>query len=172
MTKQGKIIGHLFYIKLCASSQTPRWIQPGVTVRKCSIRVKISDFLSVWPWNLMDDLEQVKSEGFDSCDRPSNLTQIEIWWMTSKTIKAPLLYYIKLCASFQIHQWIQTQVTVRKPSIRVKIGDFLSCVTLKFDGRPWKTIERLFYNTLSFVQHFKASGIFDLVLKSGNAQFG
>ena len=24
----------------------------------------------------MDDLEQGKSEGFDSCDRPSNLTQI------------------------------------------------------------------------------------------------
>ena len=24
----------------------------------------------MWPWNLMDDLEQGKSEGFESCDRP------------------------------------------------------------------------------------------------------
>ena len=36
----------------------------------------------------------------------------------------PLLYYIKLCASFQIHQWIQTGVTVRKHSVRVEIDDF------------------------------------------------
>ena len=29
---------------------------------------------------------------------PCNL---EIWWMTSKNDRAPLLYYVKLCASFQ-----------------------------------------------------------------------
>ena len=34
-------------------------------------------FRAVWPWNLTYDLEQGKSEGFDSCDRPSNLSQIE-----------------------------------------------------------------------------------------------
>ena len=92
--------------------------------------------------------------------------------MTSKNNKAPLLYYIKLCASFQIHQWIQTRVTVRKCSILVKIGDFLPCLTLKFDGWPWKTIGHLSYTTLSFVQHFKAIDIFKLELQSGNAQFG
>ena len=64
--------------------------------------------------------------------------------MTSKCNRAPLLYYIKLCASFQLHQWIQTEVTVRKRSIQFKIGDFLSHVTLKFDGWPWKTIGHLF----------------------------
>ena len=92
--------------------------------------------------------------------------------MTSKNNKAPFLYYIKLCASFQIHWWIQTQVTVRKCSIRVKIGDFLSRVTFKFHGWPWKIIGHLFYTTLSFVQHFKAIGIFKLELQSKNAQFG
>ena len=56
--------------------------------------------------------------------------------MTSKNNKAPLLYYIKLCASFQIHWCIQTGVTVRKCSIRVKIGDFLSRVTLKNNRAP------------------------------------
>ena len=91
--------------------------------------------------------------------------------MTSKNNRAPLLYYIKLCASFQTHWWIQTAVTVQKRSILVKIGDFLSCVTLKFVGWPWKTIGHLFYATSSFVNHFKAIGEFKLEWQSGNAQF-
>ena len=92
--------------------------------------------------------------------------------MTSKNNRAPPLYYIKLCASFQIHRWIKTEVTVPKRSIRVKIGDFLSRVTLEFDGWPWKTLGHLFYTTSSFVHHFKAMGEFKLMLQSGNAQFG
>ena len=74
--------------------------------------------------------------------------------MTSKNNKALLLYYVKLCASFQTHQWIQTGVTVRKRSIRVKTGDFLSRVTLKFDGRPWKITGCLFYVASSFVSFY------------------
>ena len=77
----------LHYIKLCASSQTPRWIQTGVTVRKRSIRVKIGVFCPVWPW---------------------------IWSMTLKNNRAPLLCYFKLYASFHHHMWIQTGVTVQK----------------------------------------------------------
>ena len=98
----------------------------------------------MWPCNLTYDLEQGKSEGFDSCDRPSNLKldsncrffglcDLAIWWMDTKNNRALPLYYVKLCATYQIHQWIQTGVTVRKRSIRVKIGDFWSRVTLKFD---------------------------------------
>ena len=34
--------------------------------------------------------------------------------VASKNNTTPLLYYIKLCASFEIHRWIQTEVTVRK----------------------------------------------------------
>ena len=98
--------------------------------------------------------------------------QVWIWQMTLENNRAPLLYYIKLCASFQIHRWSQTWVTVRKRSIRVKIGDFLSCVTSKFDGWAWKTIGHLFYTTSSLVHHFKAMGEFKLELQSGNAQFG
>ena len=46
----------------------------------------------------------------------------------------------------------------RKPLIRVKIGGvfFLSRVTLKFDGWPWKTIGHFFFATSSFVHHFVA----------------
>ena len=111
----------LHYIKLYASSYTPRWIQTGITVRKRSIRVKIGDF-------------------FVPC-------ALEIWWMTLKNNRAPFLCCFTLCASFHSHQWIQTKVTVWKRSIRVKIGNLLSRVTLKFDGWPWKTIGNLFYAT-------------------------
>ena len=53
----------------------------------------------------------------------------------------------------------------------LKIGDFLSRVTLKFDRWPWKTIGRIFYATSSFVHHFKAIAKLKLKLQSENAQF-
>ena len=82
---------------------------------------------------------------------PGNL---ENWQRTLKDNRAPLLYHVKLCASFQIHWWSQTWVTVRKRSIQVKIGAFLSHVTLKIDRWPWKTIGHLSYAASSFVHHF------------------
>ena len=102
---------------------------------------------------------------FRLCDR-------EILWMTSKNNRTLLLYYVKLCASFPIHWWIQTGFTFKKRSIRVKFGDMLSRVTLKFDRWPWKTIGHLFYATSSFVHHFVAIGEFKLELQSGNTQSG
>ena len=96
---------------------------------------------------------------------------LKIWRKTSKNNMAPLLCYFKLCATFHRHQWIQTGVTVRTLPIRVKMGDyFLSRVTLKFDGWPWKTIGHIFYATSSFVHHSIAIGEFKLELQSGNAQ--
>ena len=80
-------------------------------------------------------VKQGKSEGFDSCDRPSNLKldsnrqffrpcDREIWRMTLQYNRAPLLCYFKLCASFCSHWWIQTSITVRKRPIWVKFDDF------------------------------------------------
>ena len=244
MTSKDNRIHLLYYIKHCASFQSHRWIQTGITVRKCSIRVKIGDFLScvtlkfdgwpwksighlfyttssflhhfkaiskfqlefksesvqfgststiflaVWPRNLTDDLE--KQQGTSSilhqalciiskpsvnsnwCYSPEtpNLGQnrrifvpcdLEIWWMTLKNNRAPLLCYFKPCASFQSHLWIQTGVRVRKGPFWVKIGDF-SRVTLIFDKWPRKTIGHLFWPILSFVHHFVAIGKFKLEL--------
>ena len=67
---------------------------------------------------------------FSPCD-------LEIWRMTLKNNRAPLLCYFKVCASFQCHRLIQTGVTVRKRLIWVKIDDFFSRVTLKFNVWPW-----------------------------------
>ena len=97
---------------------------------------------------------------------------LEIWWMTLKNNRAPLLCCFKLCASFHSDRWSQNKVTVRKCSIWVKISDLLSCVTLKFDRWTWNTIGHLFYATSSFVYHFLAVGEFKLELESGSAQFG
>ena len=159
------------------------WIQTGVTVQKRSIRVEIGNILSCvtlkfdgWPWKTIGHLSYSPSSfvhhflaigefklelqsgnvQFGSKSTIFHPSDLEIWQMTLKKNRAPLLYYIKLCASFQSDGWFQTGVTVRKRSIRVKIGNFLSCVTLKFDGWPWKTICNLVYVASSNVHHFIA----------------
>ena len=50
---------------------------------------------------------------------------------------------------------------------------FVSCVTLKLDRWPWKTIGHLFYAVSSLVHRFIAISGFklELQLQSGNAQF-
>ena len=63
---------------------------------------------------------------------------LEIWRMTLKHNRAPLLCYFKPCSSFRSHWWIQTGVTVRKRPIWVKFDDFFfTSVTLTFDLWPW-----------------------------------
>ena len=81
----------LCYFKLCASFRNHWCIETWVTVRKRPIWVKFDEFL-------------------EPCD-------LEIWRMTLKNNRAPLLCYFKLCALFCSHWWIQTWVTVRKRPI-------------------------------------------------------
>ena len=57
---------------------------------------------------------------------------LEIWRMTLKNNRAPLLSNIKLYASFHHHMRIQTGVTVRK-----RLGWVVTSVTLTFDLWPW-----------------------------------
>ena len=91
----------LCYFKLCAPFRSHWWVQTGVTVRKRPIWVKIDDFFS---------------------------RVTEIWRMTFKNNRAPLLSIIKLYASFHHHMWIQTRVTVRK-----RLSWVVTSVTLTFD---------------------------------------
>ena len=135
----------LCYIKLCALFQT-------IGEFKLKLQSGNAQFGPKWAI-------------FFPCD-------LESWWITLKNNRAPLLCCFKLCASFHSHRWIQTKVTVRKRSIRVKIGDLLSRVTFNFDGWHWKTIGHLFYVASSFMYHFNTIGEIKLKLQSGNAQFG
>ena len=93
---------------------------------------------------------------------------LEIWWMTLKNNSALFLCYFKLCESFHSHMWIQTGVTVRKRPIWVKISNFVSRVTLKFDGWHWKKIGHIFFATSSFVHRFIAIRECKLELQSEN----
>ena len=99
-------------------------------------------------WSYRPDLGQ-NWQFFVPCD-------LGIWLMTLENNRAPILCCLKLCASFQSHRWIQTGVTVQKCSIWLKIGEFLSRVTLKFARRPSKTTGHLFCATLSFLHHLRA----------------
>ena len=112
----------LYCFKLCASFQCHGWIQTGVTVRQRPIWVRSDDFLP--------------------CD-------LEIWWMTLKNNRAPLLSNIKPCASFHHHMSIQTGVTVRKP-----LSWVLAFVTLTFDHWPWNFA---WTSLLSFCHSWKFS---------------
>ena len=100
MTLENNRASLLCCFKLCATFHSHWWIQTGVTVRKRPIWVKFDRFL-------------------EPC-------HLEIWWMTLKNNRAPLLCYFKLYASFRSHWWILAGVTVRKRPIWVKIDNFLA----------------------------------------------
>ena len=116
---------------------------------------KFGDFLSRvtqkfegWPWKSIGHLSYAVSSfvhhfiaigkfklelqsgnaKFGSNRRSFKPCDLEIWWMTLKNNRAPLLSNIKLCASFHRHMWIQTGVTVRK-----WLSGVMTCVTLTFD---------------------------------------
>ena len=142
-------------------------IKTGATVRKRQIRVKITDFLSRvtlkfdrWPWKTIGQLNwhsssfvhhfmvigqfklKLQSGNFKFGSKSSIFfpSDLEIWRMTLKNNRAPRLCYFKLFPLFHSHGSIQTGVTVQKCQILVKIGDFFSRVTLKFDRWHCKTI--------------------------------
>ena len=137
----------LCYFKLCAAFRSHWWIQTEVTVRKRPIRVKFDYFLSrvslkfdVWPWKTKGHLFYVTSSFVQhfvpigefklelqsgNAQSGSNSTifiepcDLEIWRITLKNNRAPLLCYFKLCVAFHSHWWIWTGVTVRKRPIWV-----------------------------------------------------
>ena len=158
-----KTIGHLFYA-------TSSFVHHFIAIGEFKLELKSGNaqsgsnstiFSAVWPWNLADDLEQGKSEGFDSCDLPSNLAQI----LSKSSIFQPvwpwnLMHDLKQGKSEGFESC--DRPIIRKRPIWVKIGDILYRVTLKFDGWPWKTIGHLSFAVSSFVQHFIAIDEFKL----------
>ena len=140
------------YVKLCLLFQSHQWIQTEVTAWKCSIQVKkiVSSDLEIW-WMTLKNHSTLFLCYFKLCVNCSYsletlssaenlwffvLCDLEIWQMTLKNNRPPLLCYIKLCAPLCSHLWIQTGVTLWKWRNWVKIGNYWSCVTLKFDRWP------------------------------------
>ena len=79
---------------------------------------------------------------FEPCD-------LEIWRMTLKNNRAPLLSIIKLYASFHHHMWIQTGVTVRK-----RLSWVVTSVTLTFDLWPWPFAWTLLWSLVITPENF------------------
>ena len=133
-------------MKLCALFQSHHRIQTRVTVRKRSIHVKIGDFCV-------------------PCD-------LEIWQMTLKNNRAPLLCYFNLCPSFYSHQSFETGIkSLETPISGQNLWFFVPCdlemwsMTLKKNRAPL-----LCY--FKFWPRFIAIGQFKLELESGNTKFG
>ena len=77
------------------------------------------------------------------------LCDLEIWRMTLKNNRAPLLSNIKLYASFHHHMWIQTGVTVRK-----RLSWVVTSVTLTFDLWPWPFAWTLLWSLVITPENF------------------
>ena len=143
-----KTIGHLFYITSSFVHHFKAICEFKLDLQSGSAQFgsKSAIFCPVWPWNLTNDLQKTIGHLF--------------YTMLS------FVHHFKTIGEFKLE--LQSGNT----QFGTKSAIFLSPVTLKFDGRPWKTIGHLFYITSSFVHHFKAIGEFKLELQSGNYQFG
>ena len=108
-------------------------LQPG----NAQLGSKLAILCPAWPWNFgrswktvgllfyttLSFLQHSKSLVYSNWSyNPETLNSgqnwrffvprdLEIWWMTLKKYRAPLLYYIKFCAVFQSHWYIQPGVT-------------------------------------------------------------
>ena len=127
----------------------------------------------------------MNSEGSDSCNRSSNLTQIEVKivnFSARLTFKFNGWPYKQqdtcsmLCQALSLLSWPSVNLnwcySPEAPNCGQNRRFFLYLVTLKFDRWPWKTIGHLFYATSSFVHNFIAIYGFKLELQSGNSQIG
>ena len=120
--------------------------------------------------------KQGKSEGFDSCDRPSNPTQIRSkssifsatwpWNLVDglENNRESLPCPWKLCVSYHSHQWIQIKVTIRKHSNRSQIVSFFTQCDLEIVRMTFKNIRASL--SCYFVHHFKAIAEFKLGVTS------
>ena len=74
---------------------------------------------------------------------------LEIWRMTLKNNRAPLLSNIKLYPLFHHYMWIQTGVTVRK-----RLSWVVTSVTLTFDLWPWPFVWTLLWSLVITPENF------------------
>ena len=129
-------------------------------------------WLNIW--------QQGKSDGFDGCNWPSNLTQIgfktssfqpvwfEFWYITLKNEYSTSSISHQV---FQSHGWIKNWSYTQEIIYLDQITTFCLIWLWNLMDDLIETTGQLFYTPLSFVHHFKAIGEFNLELQSGNAHF-
>ena len=128
-------------------------------ITKISNVIYLSTYVMKLIYNWVLLIIQGKSEGFDSCDPPSNFTQIgfklsifqPVWpWNLLDDVKnnGHLFYATSSCMH---HSKTIGEFKLELQSKNAKLGSklviFLSCMTLKFARWPWHEIEHLSYAT-------------------------
>ena len=140
-----EIIGHLFYITLSIVHDFKAIDEFKVELQSGNAQFgsKSEMFCPAWPWNLMEDLEKQK--------HISSILRQALYIISKPLMNSNLSYGLEI--------WSKSVI-------------FLSHVTFKFDGWPWKTIGQLVYAASSFVLNFVAIGEFKFELQSGNPLCG
>ena len=122
---QLKTIGHLFFA-------TSSFVHHFIAIGDLKLELQSGNaqfgsnstiFRAVWPCNSHLS-HSPETPNLGQIRRFLELCDLAIWRMTLKNNRAPLLFYLKLCASFRNHWCIETWVTVRKRPIWVKFDDF------------------------------------------------
>ena len=119
-------------------------------------------FYPMWPWNLMDDLEQGKSEGFESCDRPI-VRKRPIWVKIGD-----ILYRVTLKfdgwpwktighLSFAVSSFVQHFITIGEFKLELQSGNtqFGSNSTIFRAVWPWNLTYDLENNRAPLLCYFK-----------------
>ena len=110
-----KTIGHLFYA-------TSRFEHHFIAI--CEFKLELQSEKSQF---------LVKIDIFCPCD-------LDIWRITLKNNRAPLLCYFNLYASFQAICEFKLEIQFGNAQFGSKSMNYFSRVTLKFDRWPWKSI--------------------------------
>ena len=153
----------------------------------------------MWPWNLMNDLKKTIRHLVDTTSSfVHHFKSIGEFKLESQSGNAQFgskfaFFLSRVILKFDGWPWntmwhlFYTTLSlccISKPLVysnwsyspeTLNLGQnwrFLSCVTRKFNGLPWKITGHLSYAVSSFVHHFIAIGAFKLELQSGNAQYG
>ena len=129
-----KVIGQLFHItsSFVHHLKSLGEFKPELLSGNAQFGSKSMIFCPVWPWNLMDDLEKQQSI--------SSMLHEALCIISKPSVNSNWSYSPEML------------------NFGSKSAIFLSRVTLKFDGWPWKTIGHLFYVATSFMHHFIAIG--------------
>ena len=127
---QLKTIGDLFYATssfvqhFVAIGEFKLELQPGNAQSGSNSNI----FKAVWPWNLTDDLQKGKSEGFESCDRPI-VRKRPIWVKIGDVLSRVTLKFdgwrLKTIGhlSFAVSNFVQHFIAIREFKLELLSGN-------------------------------------------------
>ena len=122
--------------------------------------------IDVWPWQMIGHLSYATSS-FVHHILAIGEFKLKLQSGTARLGWESAFFYL---VTLKFDGW--PMKTAQKRSTRVKIGDLLFRVTLKFNAWSRGAIRQLFYANSSFEHHLIATCKFKLELQCGNPQFG